>query len=298
MGRMILSKILQQRPAEVLTLIFLVFLIVLTSFSFEVLPKATSLLGIYSGLVLAQIVLLRFRNSSGGTKGLFYDLIFQTVCVLLIFESLESVVHYINPQDIDAELSRLDFMIFGDHPTVFLERIMNPYLTDIFQISYSAYYFIPLSYGVVLLVNNQKEEFKKSLFMILLCFYLSYLGYILFPALGPRFYLDHLQSAELTGFLVTEPIQNLLNRLEGVKRDAFPSGHTAVTVTVLYLACSFRRRFFWISLPIVTALIFSTVYCRYHYVVDVFAGLALTLITIILGEWYYGWWSKISEKRL
>jgi membrane-associated phospholipid phosphatase len=44
----------------------------------------------------------------------------------------------------------------------------------------------------------------------------------------------------------------------------------------------------------VSALIFATVYCRYHYVVDVIAGFGLTIITIAFGEWYYRW----REKRL
>jgi len=216
--------------------------------------------------------------------------------VLVIFDSLGSLVHYINTSDIDPLLIGLDFLIFKDHPTVMLEKIMNPLLTDILQLAYTTYYFIPISFGVVLWLNNKREEFDRSVFLILFCFYLSYLGYILFPALGPRFTIDRLQTSELRGFLVAEPIQQFLNRLEGIKRDAFPSGHTGIALTVLYLAYRFKRRFFWILLPVVSGLVFSTVYCRYHYVVDVIAGFGLTLITILLGERYYEWWSKWREK--
>jgi len=173
-----------------------------------------------------------------------------------------------------------------------LEKIMNPLLTDILQLAYTTYYFIPISFGVVLWLNNKREEFDRSVFLILFCFYLSYLGYILFPALGPRFTIDRLQTSELRGFLVAEPIQQFLNRLEGIKRDAFPSGHTGIALTVLYLAYRFKRFFFWILLPVVSGLIFSTVYCRYHYVIDVIAGFGLTLVTILLGERYYQWWLK------
>jgi len=35
-------------------------------------------------------------------------------------------------------------------------------------------------------------------------------------------------------------------------------------------------------IPLVTGLIISTVYLRYHYVIDVIAGLALTGLTIAL----------------
>lgn len=108
------------------------------------------------------------------------------------------------------------------------------------------------------------------------------------PAIGPRFTMEHLHNSALEGLFITAPLQDLLNRLEGVKRDAFPSGHTAITLLVVYLAWRFEKRLFVVFLPVAGALLFSTVYLRYHYVVDVIAGLALALITVVLGEKYYG----------
>ncbi len=287
MGRIIFK----QRPADTVTIIFLLFLSVLTLIFYQQIPKAPFLLSLYTIFIITQIIIIRFKDK-GRFIGLFYNLIFPILCVLVIFDSLEWLVHYVNPEDIDPILIRLDYLIFNNHPTIILERIMSPLLTDILQIAYSTYYFIPISFGIVVLLNNKREEFNKTLFLILFCFYLSYLGYILMPALGPRFTISHLQTTELQGLVVTEPIQKFLNKLEGIKRDAFPSGHTAIALTVLYLAYRFKRRFFWILLPIVTALVFSTVYCRYHYVVDIIAGFGLMFITILFGECYYAWWLK------
>ena len=293
MGR-IFKIILRQRPADVITIIFLLFLLTLALMFYHSIPKAQFLISLYSILIIAQVIIARFKNR-GRLMGLLYDLLFPITCVLVIFDSLEWLVHYVNPEDIDSILIRLDYLIFNNHPTVLLEKIANPLLTDLLQLAYSTYYFIPISFGVVLLLNNQREKFDRTLFLILFCFYLSYIGYILMPALGPRFTINHLQTAELQGFIVAEPIQKFLNRLEGIKRDAFPSGHTAITLLVLYLAYRFERSYFWIFLPIVSALIFSTVYCRYHYVVDIIAGFGLTLLTIFMGEWYYEWWLKQSR---
>jgi len=289
----LIRAIINQRPGDTVTIIFLLFLLGLTITFYQALPKAPYLISLYSVLLVVQIALIRLNNK-GKFLSFFYDLIFPTICILTIFDSLEWLVHYINPVDIDPLLIRLDYMIFGNHPTVMLESIMNPFLTDILQAAYSMYYFVPTGYGAVLLFNNQRVEFNKSLFMIMFCFYLSYLGYILFPALGPRFYLNDFQSTGLQGLFLTEPLQNFLNGLEGIKRDAFPSGHTGITVLVLYLSYKYKRGYFWMTLPIVSALIFATVYCRYHYVVDVIAGFGLTIITIVFGEWYYRW----REKRL
>lgn len=281
--------IFRLRPADTITILFLSFLSILTVVFHKNVPKASFLITLYSVLITSQVILIRFKHRSK-FMGLLYDLIFPIICVIVIFDILEWLVHYINPEDIDPLLIRLDYIIFGNHPTVMLEGIMNPLLTDILQLAYTSYYFLPITLGIVLLRNNQREEFERSLFLILFCFYLSYLGYILMPALGPRFTIEHLQSVELKGLFIAEPIQKLLNRLEGIKRDTFPSAHTAIAVIVLYLAYRFKRKLFYVFLPIVVALIFSAVYCRYHYVVDIIAGFVLTFLTIFLGERYYDWW--------
>jgi membrane-associated phospholipid phosphatase len=170
-----------------------------------------------------------------------------------------------------------------------LESLHSPLLTDILQLAYSSYYLIPISFGLLLKLRGREREFDKTVFLLLLCFYLSYVGYLLFPALGPRYTMHHLQGLELRGLLVAEPIQRILNGLEGTKRDAFPSGHTAVVLVVSGLAYRFEKGFFSLTLPVITLLIFSTVYCRYHYVVDVIGGALLAAITFFIGEQYYGY---------
>ncbi|MDH4230733.1 MAG: phosphatase PAP2 family protein [Nitrospirota bacterium] len=283
------------RPADRLNLGFLSFLALVTAVFYRQVASPLLLITFYSGLILLQALLIRNRKRNGFIK-LTYDLLFPIVCILMVFDSLERLVHYINPRDIDPLLIRLDYLLFGGYPTVMLEAIMTPLLTDVLQTAYSSYYFLPVTLGVVLKLKGDDLAFDRSLFLIMLCFYLSYMGYMLMPAIGPRFTLNHLQSRELEGLLITEPLQQLLNRLEGVKRDAFPSGHTAITLTVVYLAWRFEKKLFAVMLPVALALIFSTVYCRYHYVVDVIGGAALTLITIAAGETYYGYRTKNTHR--
>ncbi len=279
------------RPADALNFLSLTLLTVITVTFSSRIDQAPLLILLYSGMFLVQALLLLFRH-----KGRFmhwaYHLIFPTISILAIFDSLEYIVHAINPQDIDPILIKIDHAIFGGHPTVMLEKIMQPLLTDALQLAYTSYYLLPFTLGIVLLAGQREQEFDYALFMIMLCFYLSYAGYLLFPAIGPRFTLAHLQNSELRGFVLTAPVQELLNRLEGIKRDAFPSGHTGIALTVLFLAFTFEKKLFWIFLPFVSALIFSTVYLRYHYVVDVLAGIALTALTLLCGGAYYGYWQK------
>jgi membrane-associated phospholipid phosphatase len=206
------------------------------------------------------------------------------IAVLLIYSSLGELIAAIHTTTFDARLIALDHAIFGVHPTVWLERFSNPLLTGLLQFAYISYYFIfPLLSVVLIARGGGFAEFEEALFGILLCFYLTYVGYLLVPAIGPRFTLSHLQTSNLQVFPFIETIQNSLNALENNKTDAFPSGHTAVSLMTVYYAWKEgEKKLFAGLVPVVTALIISTVYLRYHYVIDVIAGIALTGLTIVL----------------
>ncbi len=279
------------RPADALNIFFLMLLTIIVAASNGKVGPAPQLILLYSGLILLQALLILFKDR-GRFMHWVYQLIFPTISILAIFDSLGYIVHSINPDDIDPLLIELDLLLFGGHPTVMLEGIMHPLLTDALQIAYMSYYFMPFILAVALLSQKRQEQFDYALFMIMLCFYLSYAGYMLFPAVGPRFTLTHLQTSELLGYALTAPLQDFLNRLEGIKRDAFPSGHTGIALVLMALSYRFEKRLFRLFLPFTSALIFSTVYLRYHYVVDVFAGVILAVLTLFLGGAYYGYRQK------
>jgi membrane-associated phospholipid phosphatase len=277
---------LKLRPADFLTVAFSFFLLVLTAIYSAAIPYAGYLILMYSSIILFQTSLVYLSRINPFLK-VVHDIIFPVISVLVIFDSLGLIVHSVNPHDIDYLLIRADYLIFGVYPTVFLEKFVSPCMTDILQVAYSTYYFIPIILGIALRVKGETEAFEKSLFLMLFCFYLSYIGYLLFPAVGPRYAMQHLNDRDLDGFLVSVPIQNVLNLLEGIKRDAFPSGHTGIALTVLFLAYRYDRTLFrWMLAPVLL-LIPATVYCRYHYAVDVIAGVLLAVVTLTLGEVYY-----------
>jgi membrane-associated phospholipid phosphatase len=274
------------RPSDRVTIIFTFILILLVIFNYRKIPDSGILIVLYASIIFFQIVLTWIRRLNPFLT-ISHDIIFPVMSVLIIFDSLERIVHNINPHDIDYILIRLDYYIFNAYPGLIIERIETPFLTEILQCAYTSYYILPIALGILLWIKGEREEFNRTVFLILLCFYLSYAGYILFPALGPRYSMNHLYSGELRGLFFFDKIQSALNQLEGIKRDAFPSGHTAIGLTVAVLAYRFNRGFFYVTLPVVTMLVISTVYCRYHYVVDVIGGIILTAITFIIGDRIY-----------
>ena len=207
---------------------------------------------------------------------------YSIAIVLISFFVLGRVIHYINPCDIDNTLIKMDYFMFGVHPTVWLEKITFPILTEILQIIYCTYFFLPIILGVILLLKGKHSEFHRVLSSILFAFYFNYILYIIFPGIGPRYTLNNLQSFPLKGVFFTSLIRDGLTSLEGPHRDVFPSGHTTIPLVILYFSYKYERKVFYILLPIVLAMIFSTVYLRYHYVIDVVSGIVLAGISIKL----------------
>ncbi len=290
------------RPADAVMIAFVLLFASLVMIYNDSVVDSGRLLATYLGILFLQLALTalsRRPSNPGGRSGVkeavlrsFHDIVFPVVAILLVYDTMTELIRGVNPRDIDHLLIRIDYWLLGVYPTVWLERIVNPYLTELLQLSYTSYYFLPLILGVVLKRKGRDAEFNEGLTHIVLCFYLSYVGYILFPALGPRYTMAHLQSVQLQGVALFEGIYDLLNSIEGIKRDAFPSGHTAVTLVVVHLSHRYERRLFRIFLPLAVLLLFSTVYCRYHYVVDVLGGVVLYGITMVSGGWLTKRWTN------
>jgi len=127
-------------------------------------------------------------------------------------------------------------------------------------------------------------------------YYISIIGYILFPAIGPRYALTHLYSVPLEGSFLTDFVRDTLNTLEHNKRDCMPSGHTQIVLVALYLAHRYEKFLFYLFVPIICALILSTIYLRYHYVIDLLVGMALAIGCLIVGpRLYRGWNLRIKD---
>lgn len=271
-------------PSDLLTIFFLVLLSGLAVVSAPVNPAWAGLFATYAALAVAILAAAAYRaRVSPAKRGFHLSVICMVLTVSLVFNSLGELIASIHATTFDDFLIAIDHAMFGVHPTVWMERWISPTLSALLQFAYISYYFIPLSLGIVLIARGRFEAFEEVLFGILLCFYLSYVGYLLVPAIGPRFTLSHLQSGDLQLYPLIETIQEALNTLEKNKTDAFPSGHTAVSLMCLYYAWKEReKKLFAVFIPVVTGLLISTVYLRYHYVIDVIAGIALTGLAIAL----------------
>jgi membrane-associated phospholipid phosphatase len=277
-------------PSDMATVGYLVIIVYLAMIFHHRVPLWWAF---YAGHSLAIALIIFIAHISRHSKNnpssplLFIRSWYPVVLIPVLYKELTYLIPLVHPRDYDAELAAIDYAIFGAHPTVWLERVTHPAITEVLQISYTTYYFLPLVLGTALWRKQRFEEFHFFVFVVVLGFYLSYVGYIAVPAIGPRFTLANQQTKPLVGLLLFDFIRTTLDRAEGITRDCFPSGHTELTLLVLHYSFRLHRRvFLWMVVP-GGLLIISTVYLRYHYVVDVVAGAALALGVIIIARPLY-----------
>ena len=250
----------------------------------------------------AILLILQAGVAAGRGHGLprIIAAFFPLVPVLGIYDSLRFIPE-LNPGDRDDLLISIDRAILGGDPSRWLERISTAWLTDLLQVAYLVYYILPIVLLGILYGRESRfaketgqtrepgRAFDLCVVALLLSHYLAFTGYLAIPALGPRFALVSTYRTELSGFLVAEPIRHFLDALEGIKRDAFPSGHVSAAVLSLHYMFRFTRRLAWCALPAVSLMTFATLYLRYHYAADILAGGLLATFCVLLAPRLLGY---------
>ena len=218
---------------------------------------------------------------------------YPVVAVLLIFWSLYWIVPAVNDGPWrDDLLIRWDEALVGDAVGWF-RSIERPWLTEVMHVFYLAYFVLP----VVLLLPLLRREnaLAESIFVLCLSFYLCYVGYGALKAMGPRYFVY--ESNVMQGLWLTQTLRDVIDFLEPNKADVFPSAHAAVTLVVNALALRHVRRLGVAMLPVTAGILFSLVYCRYHYVADVLAGVLWAAVTVGVGLPLHALWEGRARGR-
>jgi membrane-associated phospholipid phosphatase len=164
-----------------------------------------------------------------------------------------------------------------------LEGFSNYWLNEYMQLAYTSYFLLTIGLGAYLWISGRREDFAVFMASTCAAYYLCYVIFVLFPIESPHHTLRHLQRVELTGGPFTAFI-NLIEKHGRVHGGAFPSAHVAGSVVALISAWRFTRRAgYWLT-PLVLSVCVATVYGRYHYAMDVFAGILMAVIGCRLGQ--------------
>jgi len=279
------------RPVDISTVIYLLMLAIVILFFHQGISGWGWYVLAHSGAVLIILGLIRTAEGNGGWLGLvrhwYPVLIFPP-----LFAEMNELVNIIFPFWANPWLIRLDHALFGVHPTVWFERVATPALTELMVVFYLSYYLLIPTATLPLYLWKKRRAFDGLMFNISLAFYLSFIGFLIFPAVSPRVTLAHLQSGPLEGGWLLG-ILGWVQGIGGIHGGAFPSSHVTVAFAILLSSYRYQRRVFWLLLPFVLGLAVSTTYCRYHYAVDAIAGALLGLAAVIIGQKLFLRWSRV-----
>ena len=240
-------------------------------------PYAPGLLGAHLAGAALLVYEIRKPNPTSWVFRHWYPVPYVAGC----YKEMALLIPALRHGDADAWLANLDYRLWGANPTVWLERIQAPAATEILQVIYTLFVPVVLLPALLLWKRRSYPEFQYFAFLIALGYLVSYVGYIIVPARGPRFLLADVQHLPLRGLWLFDGMQATLDRLESAHYDCFPSGHTELTILAWWSTRRLgRSTLFGLYFAYTLCIIFATVYLRYHYSVDVAAGVLVAIFLI------------------
>lgn len=133
--------------------------------------------------------------------------------------------------------------------------------------------------------SSTTADAQSFLLGINLMYMLGFIGYLLVPAGGPYLAFPAEfpyppQGGPMTTFLVNLVAQGITGM------DVFPSLHSGVTIYVwgFFLLNGYRRTALLLT-PVMLSIVVATVYLRYHYGVDLLAGILLAILVLAMTAW-------------
>lgn len=305
------SLIKNLKAFDLVLIVFYLFLISLHIIFYNRIedPLSWILLNIF--IITFTFMLSYMETKSTGKIWVVIHYWYIAPVILLTFRQLHFMIKPIRPNDYDQLFIQIDrWMFIGNDPTYLLYQIATPVLTELLQIVYGIFYLLPIILCLTLLKDKRFVAVDYALFSVIYGFYLSYLGYFLLPGIGPRFTLHDFATLNdaLPGLWLTNFLREVVNTGEGipagtinpaevVQRDVFPSGHTMITLIVMYLSVKLKSRSRYFFIPVGSLLIFATVYLWYHYVIDLIGGALFMIFSIWTGRYLFNWWRRKVGKE-
>jgi len=240
------------------------------------------------------------------------------IALLSTYENALRLVGRVRSALYDPEMFRLDEIIFRGHLDVWFQRIVSASVTEAFAFFYNGLYLFPIVVGMTLYLQWRHREFRAFLLSFIVAGWVGYLGYLLVPVIGPRYFFPELYTVPLHASNVSASLRDaamqtaseagmrFLAIAEQVSdraayggeypRNCFPSLHTAWGVVVLICSWRYTRPLFYVLAIPLLWMIAATSYLRFHYMVDVLAGVLLAVLMVTVMPRIDAAWERLAAK--
>ncbi|HEY3234402.1 MAG TPA: phosphatase PAP2 family protein [Polyangiaceae bacterium] len=202
-------------------------------------------------------------------------------------------VHFlpvVNPRTLDQELYHLDLKLFGFEPAIWMDQFVTPATTTWFSFFYFGFFFLLGAHVIPILLFTRNRQLLSEFTMgMLIIFCVGHTLYMFVPGYGPYRAMAHEFHHQLPRGLWLDMIRATV-ATSGAQKDIFPSMHTAGPVFIALYSLRHRKRlpyrYTWPIACFFTAnMMVATLFLRWHYVIDVIAGLFLAGAGLPLCVW-------------
>ena len=185
-----------------------------------------------------------------------------------------------NGRYFDALIQGWERTLFGGQPSHELAALHpSLWLSELLHASYLSYYFIIFAPPLILYLQGRRSEQRRTVFTVMLAFFVHYLFFMFFPVQGPRYLF-----AAPGGVIAQGKVYQLAHRVleAGSSRGAaFPSSHVGVSVAQTIMTIKYLPRLAPLFIVLAIGLTVGAVYAGFHYATDAITGLILGAVVAV-----------------
>jgi hypothetical protein len=227
-------------------------------------------------------------------RGFWLPVLYRLSLFFAVFATFLQL-HYILPtvttRALDEQIYAFDMTVFGFEPSFIFDSFTSKALTEWFSFFYFGYYAMVLLHVFPIMFWERRAKILAAFSLgILFLFCTGHLLYLVVPGSGPYDAFRTRFANQLPSGFWWNLVQNTVEAGDsGARKDIFPSLHTAVPLFMAGFSLKYRRmspfRYSW---PVVvlcaSQIVLSTMYLRWHYLLDVLAGTALALASLRVSD--------------
>ncbi|NIM29253.1 MAG: phosphoesterase PA-phosphatase [Gammaproteobacteria bacterium] len=209
-------------------------------------------------------------------------LLFYPASMNAIYFLLATAVPSVHGGREDEALQSLDLWLVGDHPSLWMQRWVNPVATEVLSFCYLWYLFYLFSSQIEYMFTDI-DVLKRHYTGLFSIYAIGYACYSLVPAVGPHLAMADQFTVPLEGGPLTRLTSDIVLAASN-RVDVFPSLHVAVSVYLLLFDRGHKYWRFLLYLLPCAGLVIATIYLRYHYLTDIICGLGLSFLALWLAR--------------
>ncbi len=188
--------------------------------------------------------------------------------------------------NLDSYLVDIEYWLFNMQASLeFAAYFSNKLFSELMYFSYFSFYLLILGFTLTIFFKK-KVLFEKAIFQLSASLYIFYFIFSFIPSAGPQFYFSYPDNILPQAYFF-DHIMHFIQRTAEQPTGAFPSSHVGISLIILLISRNIAPLFYKIFWPIVILILFSTVYIKAHYVIDVIGGIIIAPFILYLSNILY-----------